>query len=162
MARNEANREDLLREATALVRRGEFVLPGYEEPVTIGFRRDGAGSIFIGADTVYQFNAQGELRRGYLGGKLLKAQLGKLVEMTRVRSETAVELQSRVLSPEENALVISQMQSALALVATALQDPAATLRGQVPADGEILPQVLGWLASLPSPPRIAAAPNVAG
>lgn len=161
MARNEADREDLLREATALVQRGEFVLAGHEEPVTIGFRRDGAGSIFLGVDPVYQFNAQGELRRGYLHGKLLKAQQGKLVEMTRVRSETALELHSRTLTADETHQVLTQMQDALSKVKSALQDPATTLRGQVPADGDIQAQAIGWLNSLPTPPRIAAGPNVA-
>jgi len=161
MARNEADREDLLREATALVQRGEFLLPGHEEPVTIGFRRDGAGSIFLGVDPVYQFNAQGEVRRGYLHGKLLKAQQGKLVEMTRVRSDSAVELHSRTLSADETCEVLTQMQDALSEVKTALLNPTTELRGQVPADGDIRTQAIGWLESLPIPPRIAAGPNVA-
>lgn len=161
MARNEADREDLLREATALVQRGEFILSGYEEPVTIGFRRDGAGSIFLEFDPVYQFNAQGELRRGYLRGKLLKAQQGTLVEMTRVRSEKAVELHSRTLSSVETEQVLQQMQEALAQVKAALQDSKTELRGQVPADGNIRSLAVSWLESLPAPPRIAAGPNVA-
>ena len=76
-ARN-PNREDLLREATALVERIELV-PHRDrqfdasEPIVVGFRADGALSIFFGDDPVYQFNAAGELRRAYCDGLLFKA-----------------------------------------------------------------------------------------
>src|SRR5215216_4505512 len=94
MAREGSSREDLLREATALVERIELLprttdrsmvasdLVG--EHIIAGFRRDGALSIFFGEDPVYQFNAAGALRRAYCDGKLLKAARGRLAALQRV------------------------------------------------------------------------------
>ena len=65
MARNEADREDLMREAVALTERVELFVPGFEELITIGFRSNGAMSIFVGQDPVYQFDPSGRLRRAF-------------------------------------------------------------------------------------------------
>ena len=51
MAQRETNREDLLREATALVERAEIRIPGESEPIVVGFRRDGSASFFFVAPT---------------------------------------------------------------------------------------------------------------
>src|SRR4051794_11841558 len=85
MARHESDREDLLREATALVERVELTMAGSEEPIVIGFRRDGSCSMFFGADPVYQFNTQAELRRAFREGRLVKAEGGRLVALERRR-----------------------------------------------------------------------------
>ncbi len=63
MARHEEEREDLMRDAKALVDRIELVVPGFEEPVVVGFRTNGAASFYFGQDAVYHFNSQLELRR---------------------------------------------------------------------------------------------------
>lgn len=68
MARDESRREDLLREATAFVERIELVpssstSKAAETPIVVGFRADGALSVFFGEDPAYQFNAAGELLR---------------------------------------------------------------------------------------------------
>ncbi len=70
MARDESSREDLLREATALVERIELVPHAtdpliaasdlFDKHIVAGFRRDGALSVFFGEDPVYHFNAEGE------------------------------------------------------------------------------------------------------
>ena len=44
MSRNEADREDLLREATALVNRIELQLEDADESWVVGFRRNDAAS----------------------------------------------------------------------------------------------------------------------
>src|SRR6188472_3162282 len=111
MARDESNREDLLREATALVERIEL-LPqsagaaqslnlAEGEPVVVGFRADGALSAFFGADPVYQFNAEGELRRAYVSGLLFKAAQGRLISLNRVRTASEVQLVLHALSSGE-------------------------------------------------------------
>ena len=92
MARHEADREDLLREATALAQRAESVIDGYDRPVLIGFRREGAVSIYIGQDTAIHFNTRGQLRRGYWDAQLIKAERGRLASMVRVRQEDGVQL----------------------------------------------------------------------
>src|SRR5262245_23002530 len=111
MAREESDREDLLREATALVKRIELAPPGgsANDHIVIGFRDSGAASVFFGAEPAYHFNSAGELRRAYVDGKLLKAERGRLVELNRVRQQAAVELQRRDLSAEEQSGFLSAM-----------------------------------------------------
>ena len=68
MAKQQQDKEDILREATALVNRIEIQFSqktASKESVFVGFRRDGAISCFFGADPVYQFNTRHEIRRGY-------------------------------------------------------------------------------------------------
>ena len=72
MARDEADREDLVKEAVAYVVRGEFTLPNWEQPVFIGFRANGNFSFYFGSEPVYQFDARGRLRRAFLNGKLYR------------------------------------------------------------------------------------------
>src|SRR6476469_7343231 len=98
MSRQESDREDLLREATALVERIELRLPDQPESVVAGFRRDGSASFFFGQSPVYQFNSGRELRRAYRDGLLYKTDNGRLVEMRRERTDTAIELRSRMLT----------------------------------------------------------------
>lgn len=164
MARNESDREDLLREATALVRRAELRVDGFAEPVVIGFRRDGAGSAYFGADPVVQFNSALQFRRGYLRGTLLKADHGTLAELTRLRTPAAVELRRRDLTPAETTVVLSELQQHLDQLTAALAENRFQLIGQVPPDSPgappFLDDCLAWLRSLPRPLVIASSPRV--
>ena len=90
MTQHEGQREDLIRTATALVQRVELAIDGFPDLLVIGFRRDGAASLFVGEDPVYQFNARGELRRAFQAGKPVKAESGRLVELTRQRADNRV------------------------------------------------------------------------
>jgi len=85
MAQSEHDREDILREATALVERVELRLPDQPEAVVAGFRRDGSASFFFGVEPVLQFNTLKEFRRGYEGGQLLKAVHGQIVSLRKMR-----------------------------------------------------------------------------
>lgn len=159
MARQESDREDLLREATALVQRVEFRLSAEPEPVVAGFRRDGSFSLFFGSEQVLQFNSAGQLRRGYFEGRLLKADKGRLVWLTRERTADAVMLHSRELSPAEVAHTLERATELIERLSLALQQGTFTLVGQVPADEDIVRQILAWQATLTHPLQIAAAPN---
>lgn len=88
MPRNESDREDLMREATAFVRRAEFHFPGEAKPVVIGQKRSGAWSVYLGDDPVYQFDASGGLRRAFVDHKLFRTQGTTLAQLTRERSES--------------------------------------------------------------------------
>jgi len=174
MARHESAREDLLREATALVERIELRTIGYElgasgsrsdsvlaaeVPIVVGFRASGAASFFFGDDPVYQFNTDGQLRRAYCDGRLFKAVRGRLVSLQRERSETAVQLISRELTDiEQNAFVL-QMQQRLRGLAGGLEERLFTVVGQVPAGTDVLGRVRAWLASHDGLP-IARTPRV--
>ncbi len=159
MARQESDREDLLREATALVQRAEFQLAGEPEPVVAGFRRDGSFSLFFGGERVVQFNSAGQLRRGYFDGKLLKADKGRLVWMTRERTADAVVLHSRELSLAEAAETLQRATQLIESLSSALQQGTFTLVGQVPAAEDIVPCILAWRNALLLPLQIAATPN---
>jgi hypothetical protein len=149
MAREESDREDLLREATALVERIELAPVGEsaDEHVVAGFRAGGAASFFFGADPVYQFNAAGELRRAYCNGLLVKAARGRLVSLSRQRLETKVQLLSRELSDVEQAEFVTKMCDRLRRLAAALETNQWTIVGQVPANGDVLGGLRKWLAT---------------
>src|SRR3954453_924358 len=108
MARTESDREDLLREATALVERVELQVDGLEQPIVVGFRRDGSASFFFGAEAVYQFNSAGEFRRGYIDGLLYKAERGSVIALERERSETAVNLRRIELSAQQTDAILAK------------------------------------------------------
>ena len=152
MSRQESDREDLLREATALVERVELRLRGQAESIVAGFRRDGAASFFFAADPVYQFNAAGELRRAFAGGLLYKVDGGQLVEMRRERTATAVELTSRRLNELETADFLRKAEDALAQLTSALVAGCMSVVGQVSSDSsspDVAAKVAAWLAARP-------------
>ncbi|MEX2174089.1 MAG: hypothetical protein WD872_06985 [Pirellulaceae bacterium] len=160
MSRHESPREDLLREATALVERAELVVAGYDEPITAGFRKDGSASFFFGVDPVYQFNAAGELRRAYVGGRLVKAEQGRLVALRRERSATEVALVREELSAPQTEQLLAAMSEHLLRLRTALGQDAFECRGQVPAEADVPSRIGDWLAALPPRVAVAGRPNV--
>jgi hypothetical protein len=168
MAREESNREDLLREATALVERIELV-PKDDSPIATrtlgigpivaGFRRNGALSIFFGEDPVYQFNATGELRRAYCEGKLLKASRGHLTALTRRRTQNEVQLIRHQLSQEEETAFLSQMDVRLRQFSELLNANLLEVVGQVPPDVDVVDRLKKCLARH-TERRIAVQPNL--
>ena len=160
MSRRESDREDVLREATALVERAELSVAGFDDPVIVGFRRDGSASFFFGADPVYQFNTAGELRRAFVGGLLLKAERGRLIALRRERSAAEVALVRSELSAEESASLIGALRKRLASLQAALAGGSFATTGQVPADADVPARIARWLAALPAEIRIARVPNV--
>lgn len=144
MTRHEADREDLIAEATALVQRAEIDYrdaEGRPATVVVGFRRDGSLSCYFGAEPVYQFNAQHQLRRAYLDGRLLKAQRGQLVALRRERTGGEVQLLTSTLSEQATAHLLQAIESSLRQVAAAVADGRAEIRRQVPAADD--PQAAG-------------------
>jgi len=160
MARREADREDLLREATALVERVELQIPGWPEPIVCGFRRDGAISFFFGADPVYQFNTSGQLRRAFLQGRIHKAENGHLVALTRERTATEVSLVRHECTRAEEEAILNDARSTLTRLHTALTTGTFTISGQVPPNANITPRIEHWLSTLPPVLPIATRPNV--
>jgi hypothetical protein len=160
MSRSESDREDLLREATALVERAELTIPGCDEPVVVGFRRDGAASFFFGADPVYQFNTAGELRRAYVAGLLYKAEQGKLVALRRQRTATETALVRHELTPAETASFLDIAQRFLINLQTSLNAGHHKLLREVPPAADVPRRIAGWLRDLPSPIHLAPRPHV--
>ena len=159
MARVDTEREDLLREATALVERVELCLPDRDESLVAGFRRDGSASFFFGPDPVYQFNSRGQLRRAFVRGLLYKADQGHLYEMRRERTETEVQLVSRPLSEEETTAFLADARMHLVILHAALSTGRFNLVGQVPENGEVGSQLATWLGAVPAEISIARGPK---
>jgi len=159
VARNKADREDIVREATALVERVEVTVPTMAEPIVIGFRRDGSASFYFGTDPVWQFNSRGELRRGFVDGRLLKAVAGRLVTMERVRTATEVELRSRPLSDEDSQLVLASEAARLRPLTLAWQAGSIRIDRQVPTDSDVACRVQQLLEVHAESFVVAAAPH---
>jgi hypothetical protein len=159
MALQEQEREDLLREATALVERVELTCGGAES-IFAGFRRDGAASFFLTPARVYQFNAAGELRRGFLDGRLYKADCGRLFQLTRERSEDSVELIRHEMTAAETAEFVNTAREKLAKLHAALVGESFQLVGQVPATSDVVGRIRHWLSALPEQLTIAHSPSL--
>ena len=160
MAEYEHEREDLIATATALVQRVELSIEGFTDFLVIGFRHNGAASLFVGADPVYQFNGKGELRRGYRAGKLVKAESGRLVEMRRQRVEGRFDLVRHELSDEQTVEFLGELRHTLDRLVTVLEKKQYRVAGQVPADQDVVAQSCQWLAGLSDPIPIAMVANV--
>jgi hypothetical protein len=139
------------------MRRSELAVEGFAEPIVAGFRRDGAASFFFGQQTVYQFNTANELRRGFLDGHLLKAENGKLVQLTRQRQADAVNLLRHDLTDAETRQVLSDASELLLRLRVEIAACRFRIIGQVPGDGDIAADIRQWLERLPAQIVIAKA-----
>lgn len=149
MAREESDREDLLREATALVERIELapIDDPSAEHIVAGFRAEPALSLFFDGDPVYQFNTAGQLRRAFAGGLLVKADRGRLVSMRRIRQQGEVQLVRHEFSEDEQAVFNSDMHYRLREFLTRLDAGHLNIVGQAPPDADVLGRVREWLAT---------------
>jgi hypothetical protein len=157
MARQESDREDILREATALIDRVELQCDGWVEPVVFGLRRQGAMSIFIGQDEVYQFDSHQALRRAFWHGQLLKAERGRLVQLTRERSPRQTVLRRRELTEQEQAEHLRRLERRIAGLCRVLEHGLYRVQGEVSGSGgSVVQRVLQWLDQFPSTAAVAS------
>lgn len=113
MARHESDREDLIREATALKNRVEWQIPGESELVFTGVRAGGHLSIYFGPDPVYQFLPDGGLRRAYADGFLYRTQGTTLAKLHRERSTEQTVLLRSDLTQDELSEFLNTMDQRL-------------------------------------------------
>lgn len=125
MARNESDREDLIREATAMRNRIEWQIPGESEPVFAGIRSDGSLSVYFGQDPVYQFTPAGQLRRAYVEGFLYRTQGATLARLNRERSPDQTALVRRDLTSEELSQFLAKMDDQLRRLRQSIADGSA-------------------------------------
>jgi len=142
MARHEADREDLMAEATALRERVELHVPGETEFVVAGFRDNGWFSIYLGPDPVFHFDADGALRRAFVAGDLYRSQKQTLARLTRTRSSSAVKLIRHDLDAAELEAFLTAMRKRLDRLQGALRAGAATIVRQLPADADLLTRLI--------------------
>lgn len=141
MARHEADREDLMREATALRERVEMTVSGEPESVVAGFRSDGRLSLYFGPDPAYHFDSAGRLRRAFCAGELYRSQGTTLARLQRQRSDAATTLERHDLTAVELAQFVTEMRERLEGLRRALEQQAIQVLRVVPADGDILNQL---------------------
>jgi hypothetical protein len=117
MARIESDKEDLIRDASALIERTQIQCEGFPELITIGFFADGRCSIYFDQDPFYQFDSQGRLRRAYEAGFLYRSQQTTLSRIDRRRDTNAdgdierVVLQRGDLTVSELSEFLSRMRA---------------------------------------------------
>jgi len=160
MARQEHDREDLLREATALVERVELQIPREPEPIVVGFRHDGAFSVYFGGDPVYQFNSAGQLRRAFIDGMMYKAEQGQLIALHRRRDLTGIALIRDSLTVDQQTGILARAHEQLQELRAALTRKTFAIAGQVPPDTDVVGRAETWLAGLSSAIVVADRPNV--
>jgi hypothetical protein len=159
-ARDEQPREDLLAEATALVRRVELRVAGGAEPVVIGFRRSGDGSIYFGQSLAYHFNARQELRRAFVEGLLYKAELGRLVALERCRTAHETALVRHELTPDEQVRFLHDCAARIHALRVAITCGECRPLRQVPAHEDVIAAVVAWLNDIDSSLVVARSARV--
>lgn len=159
MNRQEHDRENLLRDATAYVRRIELRTPTVRE-VFVGFRSGGGASVYFDQDPVYHFTSTAALRRAYRAGHLIKADRGRLITMHRERPGGEMQLVGHLMSDQESQQLLVEITRALAELADQIDRAEVTIVGQVPEEADLLGEVKDWLAQLRTgPPTIAPSPH---
>lgn len=149
MAREESDREDLLRDASALIERIELAPANSDvgDHVVMGFRNDGAMSVYFGSDAAYHFNRKGQLRRAFCDGLLVKAENQRLVSMQRLRQGNEVTLLRHNMLDEEQSEFLFGMLKRLRELMQQCSRHALVTVGQVPADAKVLDRAMKWLDS---------------
>ncbi len=161
MARNEADREDLLAEAAALVERVELNSRELDDHVVAGFRTNGAVSLYFGQDRAYQFNTRHELRRAFVNGVLYKAERGRLVSLRRQRTENEVSLLRNELGTTAASAFIAQMEHHLRALRQTIECGRYHEIGRVPAEANVVGRLADWLANVEARITVASSPRVA-
>ncbi len=146
MARHEADREDLMAEATALRERVELALPDEAEHLVAGFREEGRFSLYFGSDPVFHFDTDGSLRRAFVEGDLYRSQAPTLARLTRTRTGSAVILARHELDAQELERFLAAMRERLDRALAALRSGAALIVRQVPAETELPRRLMTALA----------------
>lgn len=149
VAREIHEREDLLRDATALSPRIQLRLLREDTPLEVfaGFRKEGAVSIYFGDDPVYHFNTRQELRRAFVDDRLFKAEQGRLVAWTPDRNDQRTDMHRHDLTFEEEQHFLQTMHATLTWLRKELDKQSCDIVGQVPVDGDAFPRLQEWIES---------------
>jgi hypothetical protein len=152
MARQSHHREDFLRDATALLPRIllRATIQGQPCEVFAGFRQPESLAIYFDDDPVYQFNSQGELRRAFVAGSIIKADGGELVAWQRSETLDQTAMLSRRLSLAETQELSKSLLARFADLKTAIACNDFTIVGQVPPDGDAFEKLQTWLNKIDS------------
>lgn len=156
MARDESDREDLIREATALQNRVEWRIRDETGVIFAGVRSNGSLAIYFGPDPVYQFSIDGGLRRAYAGGFLYRTQGTTLAKLVRRRSSQETLLHRSELNSSELSQFLSSMDEKLTRLVQSIADGSAAEIRSV-SDGTAPDYETLINAALNASPRLAPA-----
>ncbi len=159
--RLEVDREDLMREATALRQRAEFRLPQERETVIAGYRSSGSLSVYFGPDPCFHFDAAGRLRRAFVGGDLFRTQGDTVARLQRIRTGGTVELRRHDLPADELDAFLDMVRDRLASLVKGLQSDDAHCLQEIPADAHLAERLVGDLSRIVAGP-LSLAPPIAG
>lgn len=163
VARIEADREDLMAEAVALFRRVEFALvlkppekapaasgPDDSKPsIVVGFRQNGWFSIYLGPDLMYQFDADGRLRRAFSTGLLYRTQGTTLARMRRERTQTQTVLVRQDLNAQELNEFRHETLGKIAWFSELLDSSELVVRRRIPEDdGPLVDDIRQFLSQI--------------
>lgn|SRR6056297_3808451 len=182
MAKHEDDREDLLLEGVAMTVRGQIrcaaVGNAFENPadsrtpeiidheivdheIVIGWRPGGAASWFWNQDPVFQFNAEGRLRRAFYNGQRLSGESGQLCDLTRdSNSGDRVELLRKTLDADQSAAVLRAWQTLRTIVEQAIDDADAHVAVVGCTAEQFRDRVRTWLQLIDHDPPIADNPDL--
>jgi hypothetical protein len=169
LAKQEVDREDILREATALVNRVEVKFSGRVggDHIVFGFRECGSLAIYFGAEPVYQFNVNQALRRAYHQGCLLKAVDCLLVSMRRERQNGKLELISTSWDDKKTREFIGQVCRDMSQLVEAIEAGEVQVIGFVAAVQQTTAETLttqfcNWCNDHLTDLQVARVPGVSG
>ena len=157
MAKQEQDREDLLRDGKQMLLRGECPVDGVV--VVVGFRSQGQASFYFGPDPVFQFNENGELRRVFFKGKRFAAIQGKLCELTRQQQSNRVHFVPQEILADVASEMMGFLDHGLTQVQVAIDSLEKEWRISGGNAAEFRRQLSEWLANMPADKVIADAPN---
>ncbi len=159
--RLEVDREDLMREATALQERAEFRVPAEPETVVSGYRRSGSLSVYCGPDPCFHFDAAGRLRRAFVGGDLFRTQGETLARLRRERTGGTVVLGRHDLPQDELETFLNNARNRLKSLLNGLQASDVHCLQEIPAGAHLAERLVGDLLRIVAGP-LSLAPPIAG
>ena len=157
MAKQEYDREDLLRDGKQMPVRAECQIDGVA--VVIGFRRQGQVSLYFGPDPVFQFNVARELRRVFYNRRRFAAIQGKLCELTRHVEGGKVQFVSGEIDANDELAILGVLYENLGKLQMAIESAAS--EWNVIEDGslELRKKLSDWLAAVSVSMVVAESPN---
>ena len=167
MAKQTEDREDLLRDGTAMPVRGRLWVDRAE--VVIGFRSRGQLSLYWDQDPVFQFDESCRLRRVFIDSCRLKAENGKLVRLRQPhesidRRVDRLRLVTEPISEVDEAAILQRLSDRLQQIDATLDQMVfdadqALLQSVGATPPEFARRVRGWIADWDRSLGVAGGPS---
>ena len=159
MARDEDSREDLLREATALVQRVELQVEGFAEPIVAGFRRDGAASFYFGQRCFISIQHRRPTPPRLSRRPTVQSRSRPIGAIDAPRTADEVDLLRHECKADEEREFLAIDGPKTIRVATSVWSRVLSVLGQIPPDGNVAGRVGDWLSIQADPIPLACSPH---